>query len=155
VYGGGEILQHAPIFPVIGNHEVMGQVDERDTLGQQYDAPVPVDVAEAAYETVADDVNPTGDPEVRTAWIEDNSFSTTTYEELFDLPTDSPGGEKYWAYTVGDVRVIGLYATRIWRTPNTNTAIGRFTESTTVTDPLRLGYGTHIFEPVDEGSEQL
>jgi hypothetical protein len=155
VYAGGEILQHAPIFPVIGNHEVMGRVDDRDTLGQQYNAPVPVDVAEAAYGAVASEVNPTGDPEVRAAWIEDNSFSTTTYEELFDLPTDSPGGEKYWAYTVGDVRVIGLYATRIWRTPNTNAAIGRFTESTTQTDPLRLGYGTHIFEPIDEGSEQL
>lgn len=155
VYTGGEILQNAPLFPVIGNHEVMGRVDARDTLGQQYNAPVPVAVAEAAYEAVADEVNPTGDPEVRARWIEDNSFSTTTYEEIFDLPTDSPGGEKYWAYTVGDVRVIGLYATRIWRTPSTGATIGRFTESTTETDPLRLGYGTHIFEPIDEGSEQL
>ena len=154
LYRGGEILQHAPLFPVIGNHEVQGRVDARDTLGQQFNAPVPVEVAEAAYEAVAEEVNPTGDPEVRARWIEDNSFSTTTYEELFDLPTDSPGGERYWAYTIGDVRVIGLYATRIWRTPSTGAAVGRFTDPGEDSDPLRRGYGMHVFESVETGSEQ-
>ena len=29
-YGGGELIQHAPLFPVIGNHEVMGRFSEGD-----------------------------------------------------------------------------------------------------------------------------
>lgn len=154
LYRGGEIIQHAPLFPVIGNHEVQGRVDARDTLGQQFNAPVPVQVAEAAYDAVAAEVNPAGDPAVRDRWIEDNSFSTTTYEELFDLPTGSPGGEQYWAYSVGDVRVVGLYATRIWRTPSTTAAVGRFTDPDAGSDPLRRGYGMHVFESLETGTEQ-
>jgi hypothetical protein len=106
-YVGGEILQYAPIFTALGNHEVMGRVDAGD-LGEQYNSPLPLEVAEAAYADVADDVNPSGDPQVKAAWIRDHSYNAETYLDLFDLPESASGGESYYATTFGDVRLISL-----------------------------------------------
>ncbi|HEY1133029.1 MAG TPA: immunoglobulin domain-containing protein [Nocardioides sp.] len=160
-YVGGEIVQNAPLYPAVGNHEVQGRRDGAVGLNASYNNPVPRDVAEQAYEAVAADVNPTGDPEVRERWIVDNSFSTTTYEEVFTLPDDSPGGETYYATTVGDVRLVSLYSTRIWRgttatpDPAARTGSSRYQEaSTTLDDPLLQGHGEHIFEAIDASSEQ-
>lgn len=160
-YAGGEIIQNAPLYPAIGNHEVQGAIAGKSSIGSSFNAPVPVAIAEAAYEAVAAEVNPTGDPAVRAEWIEDNSFSTTTYEEMFTLPTDSPGGERYYAVTVGDVRLVSLFSTRIWRgtaanaNPAERTASSRYQEAaSTLGDPLAQGYGEHIFEPLGVGSEQ-
>ncbi|WP_084469890.1 metallophosphoesterase family protein [Jiangella gansuensis] len=160
-YAGGEIIQNAPLYPAVGNHEVQGRRAGATSLNTSFNAPVPRAVAEAAYEAVADDVNPTGDPAVRERWIADNSFSTTTYEEIFTLPDDSPGGETYYAVTVGDVRLISLYSTRIWRgttanpDPAARTATTRYQESrATLDNPLAQGYGEHIFEAIDASSEQ-
>lgn len=160
-YAGGEILQHAPLYPAVGNHEVQGRVDGAATIGASFNAPVPVEVAEAAYEEVAASVNPSGDPLVRERWIEDNSFSTTSYEEMFTLPDDGPGGETYYATTIGDIRLVSLYSTRIWRgtaanaDPAARTAQSRYQESAaSLGDPLAQGYGEHVFESLEVGSEQ-
>jgi hypothetical protein len=161
-YRGAEILQNAPIHPAIGNHEVQGRIDGATSISGSFNAPVPTAVAEAEYEKVAATVNPSGDPAVRAAWIEDNSFSSTTYEEMFTLPESASGGERYYAVTVGDVRLISLYSTRIWRgetaqaDPAARTGISRYQETPAVLGtPLAQGHGEFIFEPIDDGSAQL
>lgn len=60
IYNGGEIAQNAVMYPVIGNHEVQGRIDEQTNLLHSFNYPVPREVAEAEYEKVADEVNPTG-----------------------------------------------------------------------------------------------
>ncbi len=154
-YRGGELIQHAPLFPVIGNHEVMGRTAGA-TLGEQFNTPVPVEVAERNYERVAEEVNPSGDPAVRRQWIEDDSFNSDTYEELFTLPTSRKGGEKYWSKTIGNVRLVGLYVTQIWRSPSTTAdARTKYREPIgALDDELEQGWGQHIFEPIAKGSEQ-
>ncbi len=160
-YSGGEIVQHAPLYPAVGNHEVQGRRDGAVSLGSSFNSPVPRDIAEQAYEVRAAEVNPTGDPAIKEKWIVDNSFSTTTYEEIFTLPSGSPGGETYYATTVGDVRLVSLYSTRIWRgttatpDPAARTASSRYQESAaSLGDPMAQGYGEHIFEAIDASSEQ-
>ncbi|NEE03406.1 metallophosphoesterase family protein [Phytoactinopolyspora halotolerans] len=158
-YAGAEIIQNAPLFPAVGNHEVMGRAG-RGSLNESFNSPVPRAVAEAEYARIADEINPTGDERLKEQWITDNSFNTTSYEELFTLPDSSPGGERYYATTVGDVRLISLYSTRIWRSPNiaadqSSWDRTRFTEAPhTLDDPLAQGWGSHIFEEIGVGSEQ-
>lgn len=161
VYEGAPIIQNAPLFTAIGNHEVQGRRAGATSLNQSFNAPVPREVAGAEYEKLAAEVNPTGDPAVRAAWIEDNSFSTRTYEEIFTLPTSEAGGETYYATTFGDVRLVSLYSTRIWRgttanaDPAVRTATSRYQEAVAnLENPLGQGYGEHIFEAIDASSEQ-
>ncbi|GAA3637764.1 metallophosphoesterase [Microbacterium awajiense] len=160
-YVGGEIVQNAPLFPAVGNHEVQGRVDGVTSIGSSFGAPVPVEVAEAQYELVAAQVNPTGSAAVKAQWIEDNSFSTTTYEEMFTLPDDSPGGETYYAVTFGDIRLVSLYSTRIWRgtgaqaDPAVRTVNTRYQEAARTLDaPLEQGYGEFVFESLEAGTPQ-
>lgn len=158
-YAGGEIVQSAVLYPAIGNHEVQGRIDGLTAL--DLNNCVPRDIAERAYERVAGTVNPSGDASVREQWIEDNSWSTTTYEEIFSLPEDSPGGKRYYATTVGDVRLVSLFSTRIWRSssatvdPAARTANTRYHDAAaSLTDPMRQGYGEFVFESLAVGSEQ-
>ncbi len=155
-YVGGQLIQHAPLFPVVGNHEVMGRFNPGHSTGAQYNDPQPRAVAEARYEEVADLVNPEGDPEIREQWIENQSFNTITYEELFTLPDAGPGGETYYMIRFGDVAMIGLYTTRIWRSFNlTDTTRGKYREPLLdLNTPDNWGYGDFIFEDIAEGSEQ-
>jgi hypothetical protein len=158
-YVGGEIVQSAVLYPAIGNHEVQGRIDGMTAL--DLNNCVPRDIAERRYEAVKATENPTGDPALKERWIERNSWSTTTYEEMFSLPADSPGGKKYYATTVGDVRLISLFSTRIWRAATANTlpadraATSRYQEITAnLADPMKQGYGEFVFESLAAGSEQ-
>ncbi|MEV4902113.1 S-layer homology domain-containing protein [Citricoccus sp. NPDC055426] len=160
-YDGGEIIQHAPLYTVIGNHEVQGRIDGMDSLDDSFNSPVPREVAEAEYEKVAGEVNPSGDEQVKQQWIEDNSFSTTTYEELFTLPESEAGGEQYYAATVGNTRLISLYSTRIWRSdinnedPAARQANTRYQEAQdNLDDPLAQGHGSFPFETLAVDSDQ-
>lgn len=160
-YRGAPIIQNAPLYPAVGNHEVQGRMDGQTSIGASYNNAVPREVAERVYSDVAATVNPTGDPAVRAQWIEDNSFSTRTYEEIFTLPESRSGGETYYATTVGDIRLISLYSTRIWRgtannaDPAARTFTSRYQESArTLGDPLAQGYGEFVFEGIDRDSEQ-
>jgi hypothetical protein len=161
VYRGGQILQHAPLYPAIGNHEVQGRRDRHTSLTDSFNNAVPRAVAEAEYGKVWGVVNPTADPAVKARWIEDNSFSTTTYGEIFSLPGSDTGGHRYYATTVGDVRLISLFATRIWRddradvNPAMRGTITRYQEcGSGPTDPLARGHGQFIFEDLSAGSAQ-
>jgi hypothetical protein len=156
VYRGGELIQHAPLFPTIGNHEVMGRFSQEKALNQQFDASFPRFAAEKQYQEVAPLVNPSGSAEVAAAWIKNHSFNTDTYEEIFSLPSQITGGKRYYALTFGDIRLISLYVTNMWRSPNLESGVrGRFQEREEDLDkPDNWGYGQHIFEPIIRGSEQ-
>ena len=140
-YSGGEIIQEAPIFTAIGNHEVMGRRGRSENLNGEYNDAIPREVAQNLY----------GESSLKA-----NSFNTDTYEEIFSLPESESGGEKYYATTFGDVRLVVLNATNIWRRPSLESDIkGKYRESEAdFENPEQWGYGQHIFEPIDKGSPQ-
>lgn len=159
-YHGGNLIQHAPLFPAIGNHEVMGQLSDSVPLNQQFNQAIPRSVAEGGYSSVAERVNPTEDPQVRQDWIVNQSFNTVTYKEIFgqpqgnDINTEAEG--HYYAVTLGDVRLVTLYVTQIWRPYSLDATVrGRYQERQADLDhPERWGYGQHIFEAINRDSPQ-
>ncbi|MBB6391102.1 metallophosphoesterase [Microbacterium thalassium] len=160
-YRGGEIVQHAPLFPAVGNHDVQGRTAGSVNMLSAIFSAVPRAVAAAEYERVAASVNPAGDPAVQDAWIEGNSFNTRTYDEMFTLPTDSPGGATYYAVSFGDIRLVSLFATRMWRPtdavadPAERTTTSRWQEApANLADPMAQGHGEHIFASLAPGSPQ-
>ncbi|NMG09649.1 fibronectin type III domain-containing protein [Brasilonema sp. UFV-L1] len=138
---GGEIIQHAPMFLSIGNHEVMGRFGKGGSLGDEFNDAFPRSVATNLYGEKS---------------LKDNSYNTDTYEEIFTLPQSQEGGESYYAVSFGDVRLVVLYATNIWRTPRMDAeAKGKFQErDKDLQNPENWGYGQLIFEPIAKGSKQ-
>jgi hypothetical protein len=102
-YVGGEIIQHAPLFSALGNHEVMGRYGRLSSLNEEFEDAIPRDVALQLY----------GENNLKA-----NSYNTDTYEEILTLPQSFDGGERYYAVTFGDVRLVSLYATNLWRLPS-------------------------------------
>jgi len=155
-YRGGKLIQYAPLFPATGNHEVMGRFSMETDLNEQFNDPVPRAIAESRYTAQAAEVNPSGDPAIAAAWMRDQSFNTLSFDEIFSLPQNEAGNSQYYAVTVGDVRLVVLYATNIWRTPNLNGgAKGRFRErDEDLTQPENWGFGQHIFESISADSAQ-
>lgn len=84
-WSGAPLLQHTPLFPAIGNHEVMGNRGDGTPLDEQFHASRP------------------------------DGWNVTSYEELFPVPADPQAGPRRWARTVGDVHVIALFVTRRWQ----------------------------------------
>lgn len=162
-FRGGAIIQHAPLFLAVGNHEVMGRFASEGPLNDQFNDPVPRSVAEELYEARRDRLNPRGDPALRRQWVNDHSFNTKTFDELFSQPTpadrdrDHPEtGPRYYATTFGDIRLISLDVAQIWRhyllDPGTR---GRYQErAADLGIPRNWGHGQHIFEPIEQGSPQ-
>lgn len=156
VYQGGALIQSAPLFTAIGNHEVMGRWSTTQDLNTQFNDSVPRAIATQRYQSQSTRLNPTDDPTVAETWITNESFNTITYEQIFSLPKNDQGHSKYYAVTLGEVRLVVLYATNIWRKPglNANTK-GRYREADTdLQDERNWGYGQHIFEPIGPGSAQ-
>jgi hypothetical protein len=155
-YHGGEIIQHGPLFTAIGNHEVMGKVADDRSLKQEFAQPQPRQVATDLYQSNVKLGNVADDDQTKAEWIKNNSFNTDTYEEIFTLPQSSSGVKKYYATTFGDIRLISLYVTNIWRSPSLKVdAMGRYKESEDSLDrPQDWGYGQHIFEAIAKGSPQ-
>ena len=155
-YHGGEIIQYAPLFPAIGNHEVMGRYSKTQSLNQQFENSYPRIAAEKQYQEVAGQINPEANSEIANAWIKNHSFNSDSYEEIFSLPNTSPGNKRYYAVSFGDVRLVVLYVTNMWRSPQLDPKIkGRFQEpKADLSQPKKWGYGQHIFEPITPGSEQ-
>ncbi|HEY9604637.1 MAG TPA: metallophosphoesterase family protein, partial [Allocoleopsis sp.] len=155
-YTGGELIQHAPLFPATGNHEVMGRFSMKDSLSDQFADSFPRAVAQAIYQTKAKWLNPTNDPRQRELWLKNNTFNTDTYQEIFTLPQSHSGAKNYYAVTFGDIRLVVLYITNIWRTPSLDAdAKGKYRERGQDLNNLTAwGYGQHIFEPVAKGSTQ-
>lgn len=155
-YTGGEIIQNVPLYACVGNHEVMGRVSNTSTLGTQFNDPVPTLAAESLYEIQKNIINTTNNATNKEQWIKDNSYNTTSYEEIFTLPTSESGGELYYAETFGDIRLVTLYITRIWRSADLKgSKLGKYIEKIEdYNTPEKWGHGSFIFEPIKEGSEQ-
>ncbi|MCT7984342.1 metallophosphoesterase [Laspinema sp. A4] len=154
VYTGGQIIQHAPLFPTVGNHEVMGRVSPEKDLEEQFLDAFPREIARRLYEEKVKEINPEESPVLRDRWLSDNSFNTTTFNEIFNLPNAE--ANNYYAATFGDVRLVVLYITNIWRSPSLEPKTrGKYRERADhLTQPEQWGYGQHIFEPIAQGSEQ-
>jgi len=144
-YQGAPLLQNAPIYASIGNHDVMGVYLESGKLGEQFNNPKTREYAASIYNEESG-LN-------KEDFIRDNSFNTISYEEIFSLPKSDDGDERYYAFSIGDVRVIVLEMSRIWRLPNVGIA-GKFSEVPGA-DISQYGFGQFIFEPIKEGSKQL
>ncbi|MEM9213096.1 MAG: metallophosphoesterase [Cyanobacteria bacterium P01_F01_bin.150] len=155
-FAGGALIQSAPIFTAIGNHEVMGRWSMTDDLNTQFNDPVPRAIAQQNYQSQADRLNPANDSAVANNWMTNQSFNTITYDEIFSLPKNDQGHSKYYAVTLGNVRLVVLYITNIWRPPSLHASTkGRYREADNVLhDQSRWGYGQHIFEPIGPGSKQ-
>lgn len=155
-YTGGELIQHVPLYAAIGNHEVMGRFSGSASLNHQFNDAFPQAIAQQFYQQKAKTINPRQDPKVANNWIKANSYNTDTYEEILTLPESIPGGKKYYATTFGDIRLVVLYATNIWRKPSldSNTK-GKYRErKSDFKNPEEWGYGQIIFEPIAKGSSQ-
>jgi len=155
-YRGGELIQHAPLYSAIGNHEVMGRFSGAASLNQQFNDAFPKAVAEKLYQQKVQTINPRQDPKVKANWIKANSYNTDTYQEILTLPQSIPGGETYYATTFGDIRLVVLYATNMWRKPFLDAnSKGKYHEpETNLNNPEEWGYGQIIFEPIAKGSPQ-
>lgn len=176
-YTGGEILQHAPLFGSIGNHEAPGRwrpnaefpLNGRTqvaTLSHMDNDPQPRWYAEMRYEQLKESdptFNPTNDPAFREQWIIDNSYNFTTYFEMWSHPDEGPAGESYYAYKIGDVFVISMNVSRVWRTWNLQegpsdarfSPRGKYTEfSSELNNPDEWGFGDMWFETYDSTSDQ-
>ena len=64
-YRGGELIQHAPLFTAIGNHEVMGRFSMESGLNDQFNDAFPRAAAQSLYEQSSAILNPGNDPTVR------------------------------------------------------------------------------------------
>jgi Calcineurin-like phosphoesterase len=140
-YTGGQIIQHAPMFTCIGNHEIMGRFARTESLNDEFDDTIPRTVAQKLYGEKS---------------LKDNSFNTDTYEEIFTLPQSKEGGKTYYATSFGDVRLIVVYATNMWRTPNMDAdGKGKYRErKADLKTSKNWGYGQHIYEAIAKGSKQ-
>ncbi|WP_107671051.1 metallophosphoesterase [Cyanothece sp. BG0011] len=156
VYHGGQLIQSAPLFPTIGNHEVMGKWSETKRLSRQFVDAIPREVAENLYSEKSDSINPNHDNNFKESWIKNNSFNTDTYEEIFSFPQTASNNSHYYAVTFGDIRLVVLQVTNIWRSPSLEKKVtGRYQEAEKDFDnPENWGYGQHIFKPIEKGSEQ-
>jgi hypothetical protein len=152
IYYGGQLIQNAPLFPAIGNHEVMGRFSLETTLNEQFDNAFPRTQAEKYYQQLKSEP----DSKIKETWLKNHSFNTDTYEEIFTLPQNSPVGKKYYAVTFGDIRLVVLYVTNMWRSPKIDPQVrGRYQErEQDLNNSQNWGYGQHIFEAIAKGSSQ-
>ncbi len=153
VYRGAELIQNMPLFPAIGNHEVMGSFSMDVDLSEQFSTPYPRQIVEKLYQQQMETLNPTSDPKIREKWLKNRSFNIDTVEEIFSFPGQ---GKPYYAVTFGDVRLVTLYITNLWRIPKLDPGTkGRYRErDRDFNTPENWGYGQQIFEPITPGSEQ-
>ncbi|MEA5533019.1 metallophosphoesterase family protein [Crocosphaera sp. XPORK-15E] len=156
LYHGGKLIQYAPLFPTIGNHEVMGRFLENTRLNQQFVEAIPYEVANKIYLQKASQINHNNNIQIKQNWIKNNSFNTDTYQEIFSLPKNNGNNQNYYTVTFGDIRLVVLQVTNIWRSPSLEPNVkGRYQESQQdLNNPENWGYGQHIFEPIKKGSSQ-
>ena len=145
-YYGAPLLQEAPVYTAIGNHDVMGVYDNSKTLSVQFNEPRTREQAEAKW--TVNDSEKTHDE-----FVLDNSYNTITTEEMFEQPSASDGSKKYYGTIIGDVGLISLDVSRVWRLPNIGLG-GKYSEIPGISESEYSG-GDFIFESIKEGSDQI
>jgi hypothetical protein len=155
-YTGAPILQYTPLFPAVGNHEVMGRRRPGVPLRDQGRDTQPRAVAERKYPLYAALCNPAGDPDVRARWIRDNAFNMVTYQEMFTVAGAGENGGLYYAVQFGDVYLIVLCAARMWRMGGVAPdARGKYREADQdLPNPDNWAHGEFIYEDIRAGSRQ-
>jgi hypothetical protein len=166
-YKGAELLQHTPLFAAIGNHEVMGRFSSTNSLNEEFNdavpsgltsPPTPLDLTPSPSTARRGEIEEGSNipPFPRREGGLGQSFNVNTYEEIFTLPQSNSGRQKYYAVTFGDIRLVVLYVTNIWRSPSLEASVkGRYRErEADFNHPERWGYGQHIFEAIAKGSPQ-
>lgn len=152
-FAGGALLQHAPLFPAVGNHEISGRFRLNRTPPARSDGPIDIG---AMF----------GDPQPRwyarhllgpgasPAQISDASHDFETYRALFRTPP-GPGGA--YATRIGDVFLVTLDVARIWRPwALDGRRPGRFSEPpAVVNDPANWGFGAFLFSRLDADAPQI
>jgi len=94
----------------------MGRFSNSRGLNEQFEDAIPQFIAKKLAEDTA---------AINENWLKNNTFNTETYEEIFSLPQN-----KYYSLTFGDIRLVVLYVTNIWRNPNLDpSARGRYYEN--------------------------
>ncbi|AIE74349.1 metallophosphoesterase family protein [Synechocystis sp. PCC 6714] len=156
IYHGGQILQSTPMFPCPGNHEVMGRNSQSKALHLQFKDARPQAIAEEEYFEQQDFSDQQYDPVQVNQWIQDHSFNFQTYREIFSLPPTPAPEKQYYAVSFGNIRLVSLMVTNVWRSAQQNLAVaGRYQESDQqLHEPENWGHGQHIFEPITPGSRQ-
>ena len=151
-YYGAPLLQEAPIYTAVGNHDVMGVYDNSKSLFDQFNNPSTMEHAEQLWASHAGNTGSDTDSG-HDRFVTDHSFNTISYEEMFELPESKEGGENYYAVTFGDIRLISMEVCRVWRLPAVG-VMGKYSEVPGSGEET-YGFGDFIFEPVTEGSEQI
>eukprot|EP00667_Euglena_gracilis_P002944 EG_transcript_2950 len=149
-YRGGALLQHAPLYAAVGNHDVMGRRNLTNTsLEEQFEASAPRAYAEDLYRTTGLQLQ----GEQYEEWIANNSFNMKSYQELFPPPA---AGSCYYSATLGSVRLIVLCAVRAYRRNTLDPAAhSRWAErQADLNHPERWRHGAFLFEPIKKGSVQ-
>ncbi|MEM7174563.1 MAG: metallophosphoesterase [Chlamydiota bacterium] len=138
LYRGGPLMQNSHFFSAAGNHEIMGSDDSN--------SPRPRSVAQQLLSLC-------NDPE--TTSVEALSFNQISYDEIFSLPKNDRENSLYYAVAYGDIYLIVLHATRVWRPPYANKHNGAYNEAAhNLADWSKWGWGEFIYEPIDKGSAQ-
>jgi len=159
-YKGGEILQHAPLFTTIGNHESPGRFDRTLSLGAQDNEPRPRWFARWQWSQLSEqEQQATGMSEDE--YVRANSYDHVTYYEMWNLPENQVEGEdpeNFYATRYGNVSLISMNVSRVWRNWNngfTNDNRGKFSEPAgTVNDLDTWGFGDMFFADYSPGSSQ-
>ncbi len=135
---GARIIQNSPIFPAVGNHEVMGRWSETRPLQDQFEDSYPRGAVLGASRQN----------------LEKASYSWQTFHDIFSLPHDAQNG--YYSVKFGDVFLIVLNAACMWRPPELDSpGPGKYHEPPShLQQSETWGYGQHIFEPIERGSAQ-
>ena len=159
-YRGGEILQHAPLFGTIGNHESPGRFNRSQSLGAQDGDPRPRWFAQWQWSQLsAAEQQATGMTEAE--YVRNNSFDHVTYYEMWNFPENAVEGEdpeNFYSIRYGNVALISMNVSRVWRNWNNgfeNEGRGKFSEPTsTVNDLDTWGFGDMFFADYSPGSPQ-
>ena len=151
-FAGGALLQSAPLYPAVGNHEVSGRfrlntpvpgTDDLSNIAAMYNDPQPRWVAEGEHAPEA---------------VADQSHDFETYRALFRQPPVGNPAEGYYATRIGDVFLVTLNVSRIWRRPIAGHPhrSGKYDEGTAVlNDPDRWGFGEFLFGRIDAAAPQV